>query len=107
MAEVAPLQLVAAMEDVAVVLDRHQVPVVGLDGRRAYPFESASAAVTVTVHLDSARCIDLVADLFDLDTGDLSESDDLYTRGGHRQPGVYLSVYGPPHKAATVAEVAS
>ena len=95
------------MHAVAVVLDGAQVPVIGLDGREAYPFESASAVVTVTVHLDTARSVDQVADLLDLVTGDVSYARGLYSRGGHQQPGVYVSLYGHADLPVSVAGVAS
>jgi hypothetical protein len=107
MAGVEPLDLSAAVNAVALILSAAEVKVVGLAGRRTYTFESDSAAVTVSVHLDTAQDIDQVADLLDMSPGDLSQSEDLYSRGGHRQPGVYVSLYGPPHRPASVVGVAS
>jgi len=106
MAGVEPLNLSAAVQAVALALDGAQVLVVGMAGRRAYIHESASAWVTVSVHLDSAQDTDRVADLLELGEGAVSYGNDLYSRGGHRQPGVYVSLYGPPHQPA-VAGVAS
>jgi hypothetical protein len=107
MAGAGPLELSAAVHAVAVILDGAQVHVIGLDGRGAYPHESTSAVVTVTVHLDTARSVDQVADLLDLGTGDVSYARGLHSRGGHRQPGVYISLYGPADLPVPVVGVAS
>jgi len=106
MAGVRPLDLSAAVHAVAVVLDGAQVQVIGLDGRRAYPYESDSAVVTVSVHLDTAHGVDQVADLLDLGQGDVSHARGLYSRGGHGQAGVYVSLYGPAHLPVSVVGVA-
>ena len=63
--------------------------------------------VTVSVHLGSAHGVDQVADLLDLGEGAVSYGDDLYSRGGHRQPGVYVSLFGPAHQHATLPGLAS
>jgi hypothetical protein len=107
MAGVGPLELSAAVHAVAVILDGAQVPVIGLDGREAYPFESASAVVTVTVHLDTARNVDQVADLLDLGLCDVSHARGLYSRGGRQRPGVYVSLYSPAQLPVPVVAVAS
>jgi len=107
MAGVGPLELSAAVHEVAVILDGAQVQVIGLEGREAYPYESASAVVTVSMHLDTAQVVDQVADLLDLGQGDVSHARGLYSRGGHRQPGVYVSLYGPAHLPVYVVGVAS
>ena len=93
------MALADAVEAVALVLDGQQVEVLGLDARNTYPHESDSAAVTVTVHLDSAADVDHAGDLLDLG-GDPVVSGGLYYRAGHRHLGVYLSLYGPANPTA-------
>jgi len=63
MAGLGPLDLSAAVHAVAVVLAGEPVQVVGLTGRAAYTFESATAVVTVSVHLNSAQDTERAADL--------------------------------------------
>ena len=101
MAGVGPLDLVAAVRAVALVLDGQPVKVIGLDGRQTYSHESTSARVTVSVHLGRASDVDRVAELLDL-TEDAVHYDSLYCRNGHGQPGVYVSLYGPAQRTAGV-----
>jgi hypothetical protein len=101
-----PLDLAAAVQTVARILDGRPVRVIGLDGRGCYPHESTSSAVTVSVHLGNAQETDEVGDLLGLDQ--VSDSDrGLHTRSGDWQDGVHLSVYGPARLAADVVGVGS
>jgi hypothetical protein len=89
---------------VACILDGRPVRVIGLDGRGCYIHESASSAVTVTVHMDTAQDTDEVGDLLGLEQ--VSDSDrGLHTRSGDWQDGVHLSVYGPVRLVADVVGV--
>ncbi|NMM25136.1 MAG: hypothetical protein HHJ11_16950 [Phycicoccus sp.] len=104
---VGPLDLAAAVQAVALILDGQQVPVLGLDGRNTYPHESTSAVITVSVHLDSAREIDQVGDLLGLDQDRVNSDAAIYHRAGAWLPGVHVSLYGRAHLGASVAGVGS
>ena len=106
MAGVGPLTLAGAVQAVALILDGQPVEVIGLNGRNAYTFESDRAPVTVLVHLDCARDVEVVADLLVLDEPHLSESG-LYCCAGDWMPGVHVSLYGPAHQVADMAGLAS
>jgi hypothetical protein len=101
-----PLDLAAAVQTVARILDGRPVTIIGLDGRQCYPHESTSSAVTVTVHLDTAQDTDQVGDLLGLDHVSDSERC-LHTRSGDWQNGLHLSVYGPARLVADVVGVGS
>jgi hypothetical protein len=107
MAGVGPLDLAGAVRAVALILDGQPVEVLGLEGRGTYPHESTSAAVTVSVHLDGAQDVDHAADLLGLGEGAVRCDDSLYWRSGHRQPGVYVSLYGRARQGSSVAGVGS
>jgi hypothetical protein len=107
MAGVRPVDLAAEVHAVAVVLDGAPVRVIDLTGRETYSFESGSAAITVSVHVDTAPGVDQVADLLGLDQGEVSNTDELYTRGGHRQSGVYVHLFGPSHRPVSILGVTS
>jgi len=96
-----PLDLAAAVQTVALILDGRPVGVIGLDGRGCYPHESTSSAVTVSVHLDSATGVDQVGDLLGLEQDPVPERG-LHSRSGDWQDGVHLSVYGPARLVAAV-----
>jgi hypothetical protein len=106
MTQPGPLDLAAAVQTVALILDGRPVQVLSLDGRHTYPHESTSSAVTVTVHLDNATSVDQVGDLLSLEQVSDSERG-LHTRSGDWQNGVHLSVYGPARLAADVVGVGS
>lgn len=96
MAVVSPQGLAGAVAAVAAVLEAASVVVIGVQGRQCYPFESATAAVTVVVHLDCASGVDQVGELLGLDAGpDHLCGRGLYTRAGDWEPGVHVSAYGP------------
>jgi hypothetical protein len=97
-----PLDLAAAVQTVALILDGRPVKVIGLDGRGCYPHESTSSAVTVTVHLDNATDVDQVGDLLGLEQASDFERG-LHSRSGDWQDGVHLSIYGPARLGAGVA----
>jgi len=103
MAGVGPLALSAAVHEVAVILDGANFRISSFVVRRALSFESASAQFTVSVHLDSATGVDQVAELLDLGPGAVRHIGDLYSRGGHRRPGLYVSLYGPEYRPASIA----
>ena len=98
-----PLDLAAAVQTVALILDGRPVRVIGLDGRGCYPHDSTSATVTVSVHLGSATDVDQVGDLLALGL-DSVPGRGLHSRSGDWQGGVHVSLYGP---ALLVAGVAS
>jgi len=101
MTGVGPLGLADAVQAVALVLDAGQVRVVGLDGRHTYPHESASAVVTVSVHLDSSQGVDEAAALLGL-AEPPARFRSLHCRGGDWRPGFYVSLFGPARQAAGV-----
>lgn len=107
MARVAPLDLAAAVQAVALILDGQQVEVIGLDARGTYPHESATAVITVGAHLCSRQSIDQVGDLLGLDQDPVIPTQDLYHRCGAWLPGVHLSLYGSARQPQAVAGVAS
>jgi hypothetical protein len=96
-----PLDLAAAVQTVALILDGRPVRVIGLTGRPAYPHESACAVVTVSVHLDSAADVDQVGDLLALGL-DPVPGRGLHSRSGDWQDGVHVSLYGPALRVAAV-----
>jgi hypothetical protein len=98
-----PLDLAAAVQTVALILDGRPVKVIGMAGRTAYPHESTGAEVTVSVHLDTAQDVDHVGDLLALRL-DPVPGRGLHSRSGDWQDGVHVSIYGP---ALLVAGVAS
>ena len=106
MSRVGPLELASAVQSVALALDGAPVEVIGLNGRNAYTFESDRAPVTVLVHLNCARDVEVVADLLDLDEPQPSESG-LYCCAGDWLSGVHVSLYGPAHQVAGMAGIAS
>jgi hypothetical protein len=97
-----PLDLAAAVQTVALILDGRPVRVIGMDGRGCYPHESTSSAVTVSVHLDSATGVDHMGDLLALEE-DSMPGRGLHSRSGDWQNGVHLSVYGPAQLVMGVA----
>ena len=97
-----PLDLVAAVKTVALILDGRPVRVLDIGGRPAYPHESACAAVTVSVHLDTAADVDHVGELLALGL-DSDPGRGLHSRSGDWQNGVHVSLYGPARLVATVA----
>ena len=82
------------MRAVALILDGQPVEVIGLDGRNAYPHESVSAVVTVSVHLDGALSVDQVGDVLGLGEDPVPCGGGIYQRAGDWLPGVHLSLYG-------------
>jgi hypothetical protein len=96
-----PLDLAAAVQTVALILDGRPVRVIGMDGRRCYQHESTSSAVTVSVHLENAQNVDQVGDLLGLEQVSDSERG-LHSRSGDWQDGVHLSIYGPARLVAGV-----
>jgi hypothetical protein len=102
MTEAGPLDLAAAVQTVALILDGRPVRVIGMAGRPAYPHESTCAAVTVSVHLDTAQDVDHVGELLALGLDPVS-SRGLHSRSGDWQDGVYVSLYGPARLVAAVA----
>lgn len=101
MAGVGPQALAGAVGAVAAVLEGEPVEVIGVQARQSYPFESASASVTVVVHLDCASGVDQVGELLALDASpDGLCGRGLYSRAGDWEPGVHVSVYGPALPAA-------
>jgi hypothetical protein len=96
-----PLDLAAAVQTVALILDGRPVRVIGLDGRGCYPHESTSSAVTVSVHLDSANDVDHMGDLLALEK-DSVPGRGLHSRSGDWQDGVHISIYGPARLVAGV-----
>jgi hypothetical protein len=107
MAGVGPLDLAAAVQAVALILDGQPVEVIGLDGRNTYPHESSSAVVTVSVHLDGARDVDHMGDLLGLGEDPAPSTRGIYYRAGAWLPGVHLSLFGSAKQAASVAGLAS
>jgi len=107
MTGVGPVDLAAAVQAVALILDGQPVRVLGLDGRETYPHESTSAVITVSVHLDCAQEIDQVGDLLGLDQDPVHSDAGIYHRAGPWLPGVHLSLYGRAHLASSMAEVPS
>jgi hypothetical protein len=100
MAGGGPLALASAVQAIALVLDGASVEVIGLNGRNAYTFESDRAPVTVLVHLDCARDVEVVADLLVLDEPHLSESG-LYCCAGDWMPGFTSASTAPPTRSRT------
>jgi len=96
-----PLDLAAAVQTVALILDGRPVKVIGMAGRPAYPHESTCGAVTVSVHLDTAQDVDHVGELLALGLDSVSGRG-LYSRSGDWQDGVYVSIYGPARLVAAV-----
>jgi hypothetical protein len=107
MAGVAPLDLAATLQALALILDGQRVDVIGLDVRTTYPHESAKAVITVSAHLRGAQSIDQVGDLLGLGEDPVTPTQDLYHRSGAWLPGVHLSLYGSSRQSQTVAGVAS
>jgi hypothetical protein len=103
MTAAGPLDLAAAVQTVALILDGRPVKVIGMAGRLAYPHESTCAAVTVSVHLDTTQDVDHVGELLALGLDSVSGRG-LHSRSGDWQDGVYVSIYGP---ALLVAGVGS
>ena len=97
-----PLDLAAAVRTVALILDGRLVRVIGIADRPAYPHESTGAAVTVSVHLDSATDVDHMGDLLALDK-DSGPGRGLHSRSGDWQDGVHISLYGPAQLVAGMA----
>ena len=102
MTGVRPLDLAAAVQTVALILDGRPVRVVDIADRPAYPYESTCAAVTVSVHLGSAADVDQVGDLLALGL-DSDPGRGLHSRSGDWQDGVHVSLYGPARLVAGVA----
>jgi hypothetical protein len=107
MVGVGPLDLAGAVQAVALILDGQRVEVIGLDGRHTYPHESASAVVTVTVHLDCTQDVDHAADLLGLGEDPQVAASGLYCCAGDWLPGVHVSLYGSAKQAASVKGLAS
>jgi hypothetical protein len=102
MTATGPLDLAAAVKTVALILDGRPVNVIGITGRPAYPHESTCAAVTVSVHLDTAHDVDHVGDLLELAL-DSDPGRGLHSRSGDWQDGVHVSLYGPALLVTAVA----